>query len=237
MKIFVYNGSPRGTKSLGYQFIKKVEEKMIHKGVEVEFSIYQSKDLKIKFSDGQVKDFLTGKTSFNDDMEKLENAMIDSDFIILVSPVYAHNVSAQMKIFIDRLSYWLHIYRLIGKCGLAVSVSSDNGNEIVNSYLEEMMGYLGIYVIGTVGIKGASIKDKEDIFDSYAEVWAKRIILSQYENIEVPETQEQNFRFQQEKYMKLEYATAEKEYWQKNGMFEFQNFSEFFEMNRVKSNV
>jgi multimeric flavodoxin WrbA len=43
-----------------------------------------------------------------DDRESIVQRMLDSDGVILVSPVYVLNVTALMKNFIDRLAYICH---------------------------------------------------------------------------------------------------------------------------------
>ena len=238
MKVFIYNGSPRGEKSLGYQFAKRLEDNIKTKIPNAVINYFGADQLNIKEVDGSVQDFISGETIFADDMTKIEKSMLESDYIVLISPVYAHNVSSQMKKLIDRLSYWLHIYRLIGKKGLVVSVSSDNGNETVNSYLTEMMEYWGVYVIGETSIQGAKLNKEVGVLESYASVCAKRILLSINEtDIEIPNRQEENFQGQREKYLSSVYDSTEKSYWEENGFFEEETFRELFLKKMVEVHV
>ena len=230
MIVFVFIVSPRGEKSLGYRFICLLEKELKEKCESLEMKIYRADQVQIKEVDGTANDFIKGHSLYDDDMEEIENEMLESDIIILVSPVYAHNVSSQTKKFIDRLSYWLHIYRLIGKMGVVVSTSSDNGNENVNAYLTEMLEYMGLYVIGDVSIQSERLVKQKGILESYAQIWAKRILLA--EATEFPNRQEENFQAQKKKFENLKFLTEEKKYWVKNGYFNVRSFKELYDLNR-----
>lgn len=81
-----------------------------------------------------------------DDMAAIKEKMLSADIIILASPVFAANVSGDMKTLIDRLSLWLHIMPLIGKIGIPVCTTSSNHANRVIDYLEEMLEYMGASV-------------------------------------------------------------------------------------------
>ena len=68
---------------------------------------------------------------------------MSADMIILGSPVYAHNVSGDMKILIDRISYWLHSMKLNKKYAAVISTTESNGHLTVIDYLEKIMCILG----------------------------------------------------------------------------------------------
>ncbi|MBD7916420.1 flavodoxin family protein [Clostridium sp. Sa3CUN1] len=233
MKVFVYIGSPRGEESTGYQFIKKVEEHSKTLRNDIIFDIFSADKLNIKESDGTGKEFITGNTIYDDDMKIIEKSLLSSDFIIFLSPVYAHNISGQAKIFIDRLSYWLHIFRLIGKKGYVVSVSCNNGNDLVNSYLTEVMQFLGIYVLGEMSIETTKI-NSDDVLNSYARFLAKKIVISQEESdIEIPYTQEKMFEHQKLTHLKSEIYSKEKQFWKENNYFDYNTFEDLFK-SRMK---
>lgn len=234
MKIFVYCGSPKGENSTGYRFIKKVEHYLNEANEIFSMKIFTAGTLEIKESDGEAMEFSNGKTLYEDDMLMLENAMLDSNLIIFISPVYAHNVSTQMKKFLDRIAYWMHLYKLSGRMGYIVSVSSNNGNDYVNDYLKRMMEYLGLYVLGATSIQTTQIGKDEKILDSYARFLSNKIVLSEkLETIEIPHMQEQIFQLQKTKYMEQAQVDFEKNYWIEQGYFDYKSFEELF-MNRKR---
>jgi multimeric flavodoxin WrbA len=237
MNIFVYVGSPRGDKSIGYLFAKKVEEYFKLNDIDSSFNIYRDDELNIMESDGSVIDFYNGETMFDDDMKIIEKDLIKSDFVIFISPVYAHNVSSQTKKFIDRLSYWLHIFRLVGKKGFAVSVSYNNGNQFVNDYLTEIMQYLGIYVLGDMSLQTVNLNEDKKIIESYANFLAKKIVLSEeVMEIEIPYQQEKSFELEKEQYLHAIKDSSEKRYWQDNGYLEYNTFKELF-LDKMNKNA
>lgn len=66
------------------------------------------------------------------------------DYLILGSPTYGHNVSGDMKIVMDRLCYWSHLFYLSGKPGMPLVSASTNGYLKVGDMLERFMDSLGI---------------------------------------------------------------------------------------------
>ena len=149
--IFVYIGSQRGYNSNTVHFAKEILEKVVvNSNDEVKYEIFTPKDVNVKSCMGCSNCF--SKTSCvldkDDDMSMLKEKMINADLIILGSPVYAHHITGDMMIFIDRISYWLHLMRLAGKPGVILSTASCNGSDFVHNYLYKIMTYLGIKVIG-----------------------------------------------------------------------------------------
>ncbi len=52
----------------------------------------------------------TGKCAIKDDMAEILQAMIDTDVLVLASPVYFYSIDAQLKAVIDRtVARWLEI--------------------------------------------------------------------------------------------------------------------------------
>jgi len=82
------------------EFLKGAEEA----GAETENVILAEKD--IRYCKGKFKCWLRtpGKCSIHDDMDDLLPRFMNSDIVVLASPVYFDNVSAVMKNFIDRLT-------------------------------------------------------------------------------------------------------------------------------------
>jgi multimeric flavodoxin WrbA len=109
MKIVVIMGSPR--KKDSYEICKKIEKELISLDNEAEFDyIYLSKqniqDCKgccICFQKSEL-----GCPCRNDDLNSMKERIFSADGLIIASPVYAYQITAQLKRFIDRMSYQFH---------------------------------------------------------------------------------------------------------------------------------
>ena len=214
MKIVAYNSSVRGLNSNGYKFIEKFRDMFKEKNKDCDFVIIQENEINIMDSDGNAKEFfdLSTATDDNDDIRYIEKEFLSADIVILISPVYVHNVNSNMKRLIDRLGHWTHIFKLIGKRGIIISVSDNNGNEFVNNYLNEVMQYWGVYVIAKVSLT-SKIMSEMDIMNSYYDYLNRQIIFSDINNPDIPEEQEHKFKLYKNRYESLELQTAEKQYW------------------------
>lgn len=98
-QILIISGSPRkggNSDLLCDEFARGAQEN----GAEVE-KVYL-KDLKINFCNACYGCRNTGKCVQKDDMEELLRKMINSDVIVLATPVYFYSVDGQMKTMIDR---------------------------------------------------------------------------------------------------------------------------------------
>lgn len=236
-KLFAFVGSQRGENSNSYNTTKlifdSIEEKL---GVSVDKNIHISKNLNINNCQGCLNCFTKWNKclTFNDDMKMLEKQMIEADLIIFASPVYLHNVSADMKKFIDRISYWAHISKLVGKIGITVSSSSTNGNSIVSNYLKKVMEYFGIAVIGDVAYMQHKVNSKQ-LLDNVI----NHMVLNLKKEIPIKHNdfQEQVFSTYKSMYTnlgKVDPNNIEYKYWLENCYFEYDSFLELFEAKRIK---
>ena len=99
-KVLVINGS-RNYVSKGYKIISKIQ-----KGLDsnkFEMVLFDPNKLQLEFCRGCKNCFNTGKCPLDlkDSGKLLKDSMIEADFIIFLSPVYAHNVSGDIKNIID----------------------------------------------------------------------------------------------------------------------------------------
>jgi multimeric flavodoxin WrbA len=86
----------------------------------------------------------------DDDLETIKSAMIDCDMLILASPVYTNQVSAQMKALFDRLFTWCHIFPLLGKYSLSACTTGNDGYKETGDFLEKMLATYGTSSFGTI---------------------------------------------------------------------------------------
>ncbi|EPM3870522.1 flavodoxin family protein, partial [Vibrio cholerae] len=75
----------------------------------------------------------------NDDFIHLINKLVEFDHLVFASPVYWYSMSAQLKVFFDRLSDLLTIEKELGRClkGKSVSVISTGFNKACPSCFSE----------------------------------------------------------------------------------------------------
>jgi len=92
--------------------------------------------------------------SRRDDLDEVKAAMLDCDMLILASPVYANQVSAQLKALLDRLFTWCHVFPLLGKPALSATTTGSEGQQEVARYLEKMLAAWGAHSFGTIESMG-----------------------------------------------------------------------------------
>jgi multimeric flavodoxin WrbA len=231
-KIFAYVGSQAGKSSKTAAFINAILDNLAQKAPgEIECEVYTAKDVEVLRCRSCNRCFVTGQCVLDkqDDMLMLKKKMLDSDFIIWSSPVYAHSISGDMKTFIDRISYWMHIMPLAGKTGVVLSSSYNNGNIYVNQYLYKIMSYIGIKVIGNFT---ATMVCEADVMENEINKFTQNI----YEyvicgkKVESDKILDGIFKTMKKNAMQQEqYKTSEYLYWRDNGYFQCENFGEVLE--------
>jgi len=100
MKIIGFIGSPRKDGNTAWA-VHKILEGAKEKGAQTQ--VFYSGELNIKPCQGCLSCVKSGKCAVNDDMQKIYDALKQADALVLGSPVYMAQMSAQAKIFTDRL--------------------------------------------------------------------------------------------------------------------------------------
>jgi multimeric flavodoxin WrbA len=108
MQILALQGSPRekgNTATLLNSYLKGIKDANIQDsdGNEIEVINLDNMNIKPCNGCGACKKLKDRHCVINDDMTALYSRFINSDLVIFASPVYWWSVSAQMKLFIDRL--------------------------------------------------------------------------------------------------------------------------------------
>jgi len=151
MKILAIMGSPR--KGDSYQITKVFEEKL-NALEKVEFKYLFLKEVNLEYCRGccvcmaKGEDFCPAK----DTTLKIREEMLNSDGVVFVSPVYAHQVTALMKNFVDHFSYVFHRPCFFDKVAMVISTTGGSGLKEVLSYLEMTARGWGFYVIHKLGV-------------------------------------------------------------------------------------
>ncbi|MFZ3633672.1 NAD(P)H-dependent oxidoreductase [Enterococcus faecalis] len=152
MNVFIFygNNNPRGSKT--NEFIQSLIEQLNEMNT-VNTIYYRD------FNNTHL-DFITSwieTINNNKEVIEMKKEMLDSQIIIFISPVFSHNISSQMKLFVEHLSSWIHTMPLVGKLGIPISISNNNGNDTVNNYLKKIMEYFGLSIIPAISIKAKNL--------------------------------------------------------------------------------
>ncbi len=155
MKVLAISGSHRKGKNTA-TMLGLVLEPLKAKGIETE--LIELVDYNIELCKACNKCLTKSECSIkNDDMVFIAEKMLDSDAIVLGSPVYFTNVSSLMKIFIDR-TRWMHMCEnlLEGKVGAAVTHAGlrNGGQEFTQMILESFLLHQGLRVVSARDQKG-----------------------------------------------------------------------------------
>lgn len=152
MKVLVIIGSSRG-KGNTYKVIRQFEEKIKELG-DVEFNTLFLKEANLEQCRGCFTCVTRGEhlCPIKDDRAKIEEQMLNSDGVILASPVYVFNISALMKNFIDRFSYASHRPLFFNQSVMAVATSGGGGLKETLTYLESITRSWGFNFTEKLGV-------------------------------------------------------------------------------------
>ena len=103
-KILLINSSNR--KKNTYKLLCLIEDILKNKGYETELISLSS--LKIDFCKGCEACILKGGCFIKDEANIIMQKIIESDGLVIGTPVYLNNMSGILKTFIDRTCSWFH---------------------------------------------------------------------------------------------------------------------------------
>lgn len=239
-KAFALIGSSMAEQSSTKMFAQRIFDKTKEKcNVPVEFEIMTMDQIHLEYCQGCCLCFqeCVCATDGLDDMPKIRQKLLEADFIILGSPVYAHQVSGQMKTIIDRLSFWLHLLPLAGKPGLAISTTASTGEMEILNYLVKMMYPMGLKPVGAYNayahFQGKFYNEKEvERKAEKAAVTAAKYLNGEKSIRSTPQTEEM---FQAMKRMirsNRDYKSGEYDYWIENKLMDFNTYQELLDQRQ-----
>ncbi|MBF4693596.1 flavodoxin family protein [Fusibacter ferrireducens] len=153
MKIAVLMGSPRIGDS--YNICKAIEAEFCALDEQVVFEYIFLKNYEVQDCRGCALCFQSGEEKCpcgGDDLSTIKNKLILADGVIIASPVYAYQITAQLKRVIDRLSYLFHRQEMVGKPTLIVITTDGGGSKQVYKYLKMTVSGWGLNLIGNLQI-------------------------------------------------------------------------------------
>lgn len=145
-QVVAINGSPHEGFGNTSQMLAMLGQHLSREGLELE-EIFLSQH-QIGFCTGCATCLETGACWVRDDYKSVVRTVLEADAVILASPVYFFNVTAQMKTFLDRSLGYGHRPRRDWKPGLALSVSAGHGETWVADYLSRVMRAFGAFPVG-----------------------------------------------------------------------------------------
>jgi multimeric flavodoxin WrbA len=177
--------------------------------------------LEINFCTGCGVCYAKGDCISADDYPELLEKILVADGIVIGSPNYINNVTAQTKVVLDRMADVIHCQMLSGKYGCAVSTAGGSGADEVAAYLNRSLQQMGATTVGLVGVNilgnPAAVTNREKDAYKLGTVLADAII-----NADVYPEQEKLHRERAE-YMKnlvlmnKDVWTHEYEFWKDTG--------------------
>jgi len=219
MKIIGLNGSPHGKNSQTLRLVMKVLEGARDSGSDTEY--IDLCNLEINFCIGCGICYAKGECISDDDYPELLEQLLVADGIVLGSPNYINNVTAQTKVVLDRMADVIHCQMLSGKYGCSVSTAGGSGAEEVASYLNRSLQQLGATTVGLVGVNilgnPAAVTNREKDAYQLGTVLADAIINAE----EFPE--QEKLHRERAEYMKnlvlmnKDIWTHEYEFWKETG--------------------
>lgn len=138
MKCVIINGSPR--KKNTWTIVKQVKSNL-----NCEFEEIHLASEKIPLCNGCLKCIMDGedKCPHFDYVNPIVEKIKEADGLIITTPVYAMNVSALLKNFIDHTAYLYHRKTFFDKKGLVVVSTAGAGQKKVAKYLNETLRHWG----------------------------------------------------------------------------------------------
>lgn len=149
--IILLNGSPRknGTTST---ILKYIEQLLQQK--QIETKLIHVSDLKLKYCDGCSKCYQIGKCIYNDDIEHLSIEIRNCSCLIMATPTYASNISAQLKTIIDK-GHFVIEQLLDNKQAMSIVTYENYGGTDTLKILNKLLLFSGANICGKIKIKNS----------------------------------------------------------------------------------
>lgn len=164
MKILAIIASPRKNGNT-YSVVEKILEKMKSlRHFDIEYLFLS--DVNLQPCTGCSVCLLKGNAycPAKDERPVLEEKILASDAVIFASPVYAMNMTALMKNFMDRFAFTMHRPRFFKQKTMIVAITGAVGlKETINSISQ--LKYCGFDIVETLGVTVPNPLDYKPGFD------------------------------------------------------------------------
>lgn len=189
IKLLLVKASP-SNEGYGRRMLADLAEFITEK-LDCELMIFDQEKENIEFGKSNIQQFVdAGKN----DETCFEKMIMESDGIIIFSPVYLRQIPGEFKITLDGFSYRMHEFPLIGKKVITFAYCNSNGADDLTKYLNTIFTSAGAEIV--------SSKEYYQAMESYEEKMTqlKNDIQIMYVRIEknlfnVTRKQEQLFQY------------------------------------------
>jgi multimeric flavodoxin WrbA len=156
MRIVSIIGSPKGVEGNTGALLKFVLEGAENRGAQTE--IIAIKGQEVKPCKGCDTCHKKGSCPQKDDYAMIKEKVMKADGLILASPNYISNVSAQLKTFLDRCCGVVHCHEFLGKYGASVVTSGGGDEKPIADYLNHFLAVTGGIPVGSVWATMAQVE-------------------------------------------------------------------------------
>lgn len=163
MKVIGVLSSPHGKKSVTRPLVEAALSSAAEAGAET--GIIDVCKLRFNYCKGCHTCYSTGVCPQKDDLAATLEMFLSADGIVLSSPNYIGNVTAQMKTLMDRMTDAVHSKLLYGKYGFSVSTAGGAGEDQTIRILNDWLLRCGAIPIGGAGfaVSWGPKKEKEAV--------------------------------------------------------------------------
>jgi multimeric flavodoxin WrbA len=217
MRIISLLGSPHGLKGNTGRLLRLVLDAAEAGGARVEIEVLRGDTvLPCRGCDICHK---KGYCAQEDQFEPLRKRIAAADALVLASPNYIFNVSAQLKAFMDRCCGVIHCMSFWGKYGASVVTSGGGDEEPIAEYMNHFLITTGAVPVGTVSAAMSAMPEggfTDEVKEKAGELGGK--LVKGWRASEVPPAvQEQRQKFRERMQTLMTYRGSEwpyeYEYW------------------------
>ncbi len=148
MKVLAILGSPRGGRSQTRVLAEAVLAGVRDQGAET--AVIDLSVTRVEFCTACEACHKGPRCPLDDAGCEILEQMLSADGIVLASPVYLNQVTAQMKTLLDRTTQYIHCLRLMDKYLAAVTTSGGGGGAETQAFLRRYAMTVGAQVVGGV---------------------------------------------------------------------------------------
>jgi multimeric flavodoxin WrbA len=148
MRIVCLVGSPHGKKGNTARLLQEVIRGAGSRGATAEVLVVAGQRLHPCRACNRCH--IEGRCPQKDDFEAIKAKIVAADGLILASPNYINQVSAQLKAFIDRCCGVIHCLGFEGRYGASVVTSGGGPEKMIADYMNGFLISTGIHPVGSV---------------------------------------------------------------------------------------
>jgi multimeric flavodoxin WrbA len=126
------------------EFLKELENRI---EIEIKHIFLFQEHLELCRGCGTCVVFGEERCPIKDGILEIHAMMHDADAVIITTPVYALQVSALVKNFLERSAYIMHRPYYFGKWFMSISTQAFSGDKDVAKYLANVMQFFGFNII------------------------------------------------------------------------------------------